>query len=172
LLDEAVRGFFKPAEKEGFEVSMMVFDDVKRRLVVVEGAIDGSEPAPKMWDFSLPFGLGLAGACFKEGERAFLYVRPDEQSPGPELYIPRNDDDIHDVLLALPIDHPQFAKYLTMKGLKGEKPERARQCIGVINIGSRTRTTNLRKTRTDTSVIAAVSDLCQDFANRAMISKL
>jgi hypothetical protein len=149
---------------------MMVYDDAKGVLVVVEGAIDGKQPTPKMWDFSLPFGLGLAGACFKEGEQAFLYVRPQEPSVGPELYIPRSEDDIHEVLLALPIDHPGFANYLASNDLG--HPERSRQCIGIINIGSRARTTNLGKVRTKTSVISVVSDLCQDFCNRAMIPAL
>jgi hypothetical protein len=63
-----------------------------------------------MWDFWLPFGLGLVGTCFKEGERAFLYERRAGPTTTPDFYLPLPDSSSHEVLMAIPADHPDFAQ--------------------------------------------------------------
>jgi hypothetical protein len=150
----------------------MVYDDLERRLQVVEGSIDGDNLPPAVFkDFWLPFGLGLAGACFKESERAFFYVHPTKPGPDPEYYLPLRENYQHEVLLAVPIYHPGFADYLATKTLGSKGPERSRQCIGVFDIGSRSANEKLRELRDHPKTVdELVQPLCQTFCNRVVSS--
>lgn len=60
---------------ERFEVTLLTYDNDERRLKVVDGWSNSREATHEQLDFTLPFGLGLAGACFKRGDRVFLHVR-------------------------------------------------------------------------------------------------
>lgn len=170
-LYEQIRSLLKPKKNEGFEVSLMVYDQAKRRLVVSEGLIDGVDFSHEMLTFWLPFGLGLAGACFKEGERAFLYKRPDGPSAAHEYYLPLPNNDSHQILLAVPIDHPQFGVYMA-KTPSAKLPERARQCIGVVDIGSRSKNSRMWKLLTaKKGVVETLRNVCQEFCDRVVSSR-
>ncbi|WP_433965371.1 hypothetical protein [Tunturiibacter gelidiferens] len=49
---------------ERVEVSFLTYNQRKRRLEVVDAALNGGSPPPNSWNFWLSFGLGLAGAAF------------------------------------------------------------------------------------------------------------
>jgi len=128
--------------QEEFETAFITYDQERHRLVMVEGYVNDNVLPEEAWDFSLPFGMGLAGACFREGGRAFRYQRgldafdPDE----PEPYLPMPPARAKECLLVLPIDHPK----LTDADLNGSKFHRSRQLVGVVAISSTYRASLLR----------------------------
>jgi hypothetical protein len=127
---------------ETFTLSLMTYDKATRRLVMVEGLKNGADINLQSRDFGLPFGIGLAGACFRNSDRVMLFVRPDrpnEQEPGE--YIPFSTSDPYQVLFAVPLDHPNLQE----KPGQDSIPERCRQLIGVITIGSTYRSGELAK---------------------------
>jgi hypothetical protein len=140
---EGIRKRLVINKNEGFEVTLLVYDSTKQRLFVVEGLVDGETLPNELWEFSPPFGLGLAGACFKEGEEAFLYKRPEKISRTPELYIPLPGHS-HEVLLAIPINHPALLRYLSRRR-DSSRLELSRQCVGVLDVGSRSPKTKMHK---------------------------
>jgi hypothetical protein len=113
----------------------MTYDEVSSRLYMVEGQTNGNTQNLD-WQFYLPFGLGLAGACFRDGNLAMRYRKPknlDRRTADYYLPIPGSTD--YSFLLAMPIDHPQFK--LSDDAEEGAvHPERCRQSIGVVTIGS------------------------------------
>jgi len=132
---------------ERFEVSLMTYCTARKKLIVVEKLVSGDE-ADELWNFWLPFGFGLAGACFRQADRAFLYVRRHENEPEPaESFgqLPQHYIDVartikHDVLISLPINHPDYRHF--HKNAVGF--EQARKCVGIVNLGSSSERTKLR----------------------------
>jgi hypothetical protein len=115
---------------------------------MADGRMNGGAMTQSSWDFWLPFGMGLAGACFRMGDRVFGYIRPREEDPEREEYylkIPNLPP--HACLLALPIDHPDFSQPPDL-GDTAPMPERCRQLIAVVTIGS-------------TSLSARMKSLCK-----------
>ena len=158
-----------------FEVTFMTYDTDRRRLLVVDGVRNGRELNAKSRDFWLPFGLGMAGSCFKSGRRIFVMNltkkendREEERGwplnerdtmesdPGFYLKIPHRSP--HKFLLQIPVDYPRFVSS------RFRDYESARQCIGVVSISSLKGTTWLSR-------LTAVDDLrrlqswCQGFCN-------
>jgi hypothetical protein len=144
---------------ERFLVSMMTYDAAERRMVLVDAVVRGGEPEARMWNFRLPFGLGLAGSCFRQAQ-VFIYQRP--QAKGlpltADLYLPIPDGEPHECLLALPVDHPELDTKTIAKMPEGF--ERSQQCMGVINVASDHPMTKLRGI-TDPGEIRTIRELCQ-----------
>jgi hypothetical protein len=149
-----LRRNYASIQGERFEVSAMTYDDSRRRLQYFEGTVNGKPIPAASWNFSLPFGAGLAGACFKDPNRAFLYDRPSEPGNQPELYLPVSDGLQHSVLLTLPLYHPKLANFVNELEISGV--DRSRFCVGVVNIGSDSADSALR------SLLYAESDKEKD----------
>jgi hypothetical protein len=115
--------------------------------------MNGGPPAPEIWDFWLPFGIGLGGACFKQGGRVFYYVRASSGNPEFFLNIPGRSTSA--VLVSVPLDHPSYDLAIRI--------EDSRQCIGVINIASESEHTKLQAVTTDKDTSDELWWLCQDF---------
>ena len=125
-------------------ILFLTYLEREQRLVVVDGVRNGGDLTAKTWDFWLPFGLGLAGSCFKSGNRVFV-LNPQrqalsmpivdsakdspEEDPGFYLHIP--GDSRPRFLLQIPLDHPEFKP----KNCPANY-EASRQRVGVISIAS------------------------------------
>jgi hypothetical protein len=131
-------------DREHFTTTLMTYDLARRRLVIVESRINGQEIEPAGWDFSLPFGFGLSGACFKEGTNAFMYVGgQDTNEDDGKYYLPVQGTVSYQILLALPVDHRDFVE---PKPENGEPVwERSRQLIGIVSVGSNSSASNLHE---------------------------
>jgi hypothetical protein len=167
--EQEIRAKYSTEMGEEFEVAAMTYDDARQRLYFFEGAVNG-QPLSGSGDFSLPFGIGLSGACFKEPDRAFFYDRPDHPGDQPEIYLPIAEGRQHAVLLALPLYHPRLAKLPAkqlqrMLGTSGV--EMSRFCIGVMNIGSDSKASKLRVFTKPKNYpkLLALRTKCQAFAN-------
>ncbi len=147
--------------KNDFEVSLMTYDQKRRRLVTTHGIKNGHGLDSRTWDFWLPFGLGLAGSCFKQGS-AFILKREPAEELGRDLdyYLPIAGRRRPKFLTTIPLNHPIFKRVIEIyrkgerNGCKAPKAqsseiaemykqlylnllrEPSRQCIGVINITS------------------------------------
>jgi hypothetical protein len=156
-------------EEEGFEVTLLVYDSTKRRLFIVEGLVNGEALPSRLWAFSPPFGLGLAGVCLKEGERAFVYKRPEKVTGTPEFYIALPNYS-HEVLLAIPINHPGLLDYLTERKSPSPIPELSRQCVGVLDVGSRSaKTKMLRLLERKGEAVPGFTALCQEWCQSVIL---
>ena len=114
-----------PRPGEWFEVVWMTYNDVEHMLEPADAVVNGGTPGKDLWEFKLPFGLGLAGAAFKAA-RGFLFVRPERSNPEYFLDVPGFSK--AEVLVALPLDHPDFEN--------APGSTRSHQCIGVMDISS------------------------------------
>jgi hypothetical protein len=154
------------APKDDFVVSLMVYDEQKRRLIVADGIENGSDddPSPEMWDFWLPYGLGLAGSCFRSGRGFAFEEEPhaDGKNGGfdTRYYLSIPGRRKPKFLIAIPLHHPnvQFMapprkaanrqslqrelareiKHFTRAYADLSEREPSRQCIGVVNITTKT----------------------------------
>lgn len=143
---------------ERFGLMLRTYDKSQRRMVLVDGVINHQDPQPKEWDFKLPFGLGLAGACFKDGDKPYVYLRPsaEEASSAPAYYLSVPGRDHHGVLLAIPLKPP---------GLPQQMPadyEPSRSCAGVLDIGSNNANASLIKLVQQREALRECVDQCQD----------
>jgi hypothetical protein len=160
-------------DKEGcMLISLMTYNSDRRRLLMAEGAGGGKTAKglePRHWDFWLPFGLGLAGACFREGDLQ-LYVRPRPESEDADYYLAISESNPYEVLIALPLDHPKLSEQIAAT----DPAERCRQLIGVMTLGSTYRATRLLRLRNTKVVTAQVTEpevvklrnRCQGLANK------
>lgn len=130
---------------ENVTISMLTYDEESQRLRFVDGSLNGRRPSEDMWNLWLPFGAGLAGACFKQqADFPFIYFAPEngETRIGPETYLPLPGQVQHNVLLAIPLTHPEY----TASQDSGTF-ETARLRIAVLDIGSDSSRTKLREFR-------------------------
>jgi hypothetical protein len=159
-LDAKIRRLYAtPGVKERFEVACMAYNEATRRLEHVEGSVNGGEPAPGMWSFWLPFGLGLSGSCFKEGDSVFFFKRPKDAAHAEHayyLYLP--DRPPPPVLIAVPLLHPGYEDSGSI--------EPSRQCIGVVNIQSNHEATKLLDLFGSKEKIDELWFLCQEFCEQ------
>jgi hypothetical protein len=155
-----------PDEAERFELMFTTYDDNAHRMIMVDGLLNGGEPTPDMWTFRLPFGVGLAGVTFKQGDRVFFHVNPDEgrEAAGPDFYIelPRRPRDC--VLVSVPLDHPHYRSSLSI--------ERSRQCVGVINLLSTNEKTGLKHVTENKAVRDELWKTCQVFCRAIWTSRV
>ena len=127
------------ADDERFETTLITYDDDSHRLLVVEGRNNGGEILHHPWDFYLPFGLGLARACFRAGTGAFTYsgARDDRDPLKPEPYLPHPGSEPHAFLIAFPIDHPDlYESEAPDQAANGRAVQRCRQLVGVLTIAT------------------------------------
>ena len=125
--------------EERFDMSLMTYDADGRRMLVVEGLMNGRELPPSYWDFWLPPGVGNAGTSFKTGQSC-CYVAP-EVLPEFNYYLAVDEKDPHQVLVSVPLDHPKFE----LPDSDEIASERKRQVVGVMNLGSNCASSTLRR---------------------------
>ena len=162
----------KSGVKEDFDIAFMTYNDFTTpdcpnpRLEFVDGTSAGGEPNPALWTFWLPFGLGLAGACFKQGDRSYIYFRKqvNEEKIAPEYYLSIPGTRQHSFMVAVPVDHPTWDESMAQKGF-----ERSRQCIGVVDIsissGSQSRWFEAIQS-SNNNTINDLRPICQNFGDR------
>ena len=126
--------------EDQLQTSFITYDKEELKLRVVEGRVNNADLDEKSWQFWLPFGLGLAGHCFRSG-KTVRYLRPlDAGDPEqPENYLPVPGATDYECLIAFPIDHPK----LTEQMAKDSGLPRGRQLAGVLTIGSTFRASQL-----------------------------
>jgi Trypsin-like peptidase domain len=149
-------------KEERITITLMTYDSDKRRLVMVEAFKNSADISREEWNFWLPFGLGLAGACFRQGDEALAYVRPDKLTEDAEYYLPISNSE-KEFLLAVPLDHPEFSEQ------SGILPsDRCRQLVGVLTIGSSRRASRLNQFRTAKAKegIATFRAKCQQLSDK------
>ena len=133
-LDEDLRLEFDPRpDREVFDVYFMTYFRQELALKIVDGFKNGKSIDDSDWEFSLPFGLGLAGAAFKAG-KSFAYRRPLDEPEGPDYYIAVKGSNDHTVLISVPLDHPELDN--CGKECELRTGSRCQQLLGVVNIGS------------------------------------
>lgn len=167
-LYDSVGKYRSSSRREHFQLNLMTYDETLRRLLVVEGVTIAGDV--RSWEFWLPFGLGLAGSCFRNGDRAFRYIKELEEHDNhrPENYLPLPGSIKHECLLALPIDHPQ----LTKGDFQLAAAERCRQLVGVVTIGSDHKLSPLlplcRDSLTEVKLLELrdLRDLCQVYCDQ------
>jgi 3',5'-cyclic AMP phosphodiesterase CpdA len=147
---------------EVFDLSLMTYDKSAGRLAVVGGVINGQDATTSYLGFWLPVGVGNAGICYKTGA-AHVYVA-DEAEQRFSYYVPMAASQPHEVLISIPINHPGFKSLYdewTKKSGTGTSaaaipdPEtilldRKRQIVAIMNIGSTSSASTLRKLRHET----------------------
>jgi hypothetical protein len=116
---------------DAFDLELMTYDDDRRRLELIDEIRDG-KPARRLSTLWFPFGLGLAGACFKQGDAPHFYYRTlvDEKKLGPEYYLDTGQTKAHKGMVSIPLVHPGW-----YGPSQGETIEPSQLCIGVMNIG-------------------------------------
>ncbi|MGC2694788.1 MAG: hypothetical protein WA738_03275, partial [Candidatus Angelobacter sp.] len=152
--------------EEHFALSLLTYDEDDRKLKLVDGVRDGDEPTKEMWDFWLPFGSGLSGACFKQQDNdPFIYIarKPGEERSSPESYLPLANGDQHTVLLAVPLGHPDCNNTRSDSSF-----ESARLRIAVVDLGSTSPRTKLVRFLEDDreKLFRELLTQCYDFRNK------
>jgi len=168
LHKDVITKYRSGVDEESFETTLMTYDKSLHRLVMVEGLLNDGEMAKSSWDFWLPFGLGLAGACFRSGG-TFRYRRElDAHNPEkPEHYLPVPGAEPHEFLLTFPVDHPELSEEMTI----GKNVQRYRQLIGVLTVGSTYRASSLFPLCNDDLLeskfleLKGLRDDCQEFCD-------
>jgi hypothetical protein len=150
---------------------LLAYNHRLRRMETVDGICAGGEPVPNAWNFWLPFGLGMGGACFKN-PRAYLYVPPDPASPRkPDyfLYV-EGSERPPAALLTLPLFHPEYEPPVVSDYDASVPLERGRQCIGVVDIVSPESGDRLVEIATSEELFSSIVDLSRDFAEQLFIT--
>jgi len=148
---------------EKFDIALMTYDDRDRKLRFVDGTNDGGEPSPDLNDFWLPFGLGLAGACFKGGNPYFYFRdQVDEKQTVPEYYLTIPGNQPHRGMVAIPIVHPNW-----YGPVGGDTIEPGRMCVGVIDISFEDDPKWLNSLQlTSSGEVTKLRQTCQNFCDR------
>lgn len=122
---------------EMFEVSFMTYDETSQYLFTIESLISDKDHMQKaLGSLKLPFGLGLAGTAFKECDKVHKYQRKlNLEDYRASHYLPLYGSEDHEVLLAIPFEHPAIWDMSPDSGL-WETFDRPRTCLGVLNLGS------------------------------------
>ena len=153
------RGF-----QETFDLGVMVYNAAKRRLQYVDGIRSSGEPLPILDSFWLPFGLGLSGACLKQGDNPFVFDRKlvNEKVSGPEYYIDIPGSKPHCGMIAIPLVHPRYSP------APDETVEPSRMCVGVMDLSFEQEPkwlVSLMQTK-GTRNFTRLREICQNFCNR------
>jgi hypothetical protein len=151
-------------DSERFEITFASYNDDSHRMTVVDGLLNGGELDPGMWSFELPFGVGLAGVTFKQGDRVFYHVSPEEgrEQSGPEFYVELPSQPRISVLVSVPLDH---------SGYRASMPiERGRQCVGVVNFLSTHVASGLKRITEDKAARDELWRTCQNFCRAIQAS--
>ncbi len=148
-------------KNEQIIITLMTYDSANRKLVMVEAFKNSGKISQSEWDFWLPFGLGLAGACFRQGDVALMYVHPDKITEDAGYYLPILGSE-QEFLVTVPLDHPEYAQTSEVSS-----PDRCRQLVGVLTIGSSRRASKLNEflTTEPRKAVAALRSRCQQLAD-------
>ena len=139
---EDLRKIYSVRGQDNFEVTLMTYNDSACKLEVVDGLRNGAALRQSDWDFALPFGAGLAGACFREGNLAIRWSYKEQQrdkDKSVNYYLPIEGRDEHQAMLIVPIDHPALplaSDLPTRQENSGGFSQRAQQLIALVIIGS------------------------------------
>jgi hypothetical protein len=118
-------------------MGLMIYDSRSRRLVTIaarrfkddKGEYREEQGYRKELDFWLEFGLGVAGACFKQANRIFVLNRQSwSKSDDIGFFVRLPDRIMPTFMLEIPMDHPAFHRGMSFP--------RSQQCIGVLDISS------------------------------------
>jgi hypothetical protein len=152
-------------------LQLMAYNHRLRRLEMVEGVYGDGEPPPNSWNFWLPFGLGMGGACFKN-PRAYLYVPPPlaaRREPDYFLHVPGGEGEPA-ALLTLPLFHPEYEPPVVPDYDESVPLERGRECIGVVDIVSPLSAERLVEIATSEEQFGSLVDLCRDLAEQLFVT--
>ena len=161
---EDLRREYSTESSEAFEVTLMTYDADIRKLIVVDGFRNGNDLNDSDWNFALPFGTGLAGACFREGNQAICWLRREQESRF-NYYLPITEKEQHQALLLIPIDHPSLPLVVNLpvaQERSGAFSERAQQVIAILVVASDAEDTKLLRLST------SQEDLSGEAVKRAM----
>jgi hypothetical protein len=152
--------WFPSDRKKHIDVTLMTYNDQTRCLFGVEAIDVGKRRRPGPPQFLIPYGLGIAGACFKESSALRLFIRPEKHDSSPGLYWPSSNHN-YEVLLAAPV------MVLGIEDLKlpslAHSWELSRYCVAVINIGSNDRNIKLPQL-IDSRAQLRIKKMCDEFA--------
>jgi hypothetical protein len=158
-----------PAGEERFEVTLMTYDERIRQVVVADGLLNGVDMEPKDWEFAVPFGVGLAGACFREGSQAMLWVRKERALQRHfDSYLEFSEKDRHEVLLVVPIDHPGLAEVERWHDWEAGMSLRSQQLLGVVTIASDSSDSRLLSLSTNSALDQEAEDSAPELIKDAM----
>jgi hypothetical protein len=142
--DREMRDEYRPNNGEHFSVALMTYDNATHHLVTVDGFTDGKRFSQEERKFWLPFGLGLGGACFRNGLDVMGYIKPSHPSDGDaDYYLAVTETLPNEVLIALAVDHPKYHGFATPVA----ESERCRQIIAIVTLSSTKVTNELSKLR-------------------------
>jgi hypothetical protein len=156
---------------ERIDVTLMTYDSNRRRMVIIDGLVNGEELPQPYWDLYLPPGLGNGGACLKSGKGIF-YLRDDRNEFSHYVRVLNGYE--HAVLISLPLDHPELEE---QKGVNlDEEPpkasrddfdlERRSQLVGVMNVGSTSPASLLARLEFNSAQFSKIHELCQFHLNQ------
>lgn len=154
------------AKDPSFTTTLMTWDRQQRRMVTVEVCRNKENAAPSDFEFWLPFGLGLAGTCFRTAPDAVRYEHDLDHgdTERPEIYLPLPGAQHHAYLLSLAIDHPQWTEEMKSK----PDAQRCRQLVGVLSLGSTSPASKLRRycgSKLEPEDMRRLRDACQEKMN-------
>jgi HAD superfamily phosphoserine phosphatase-like hydrolase len=154
------------AKDPSFTTALMIWNRQERRMVTVSVCRNKDKVTHKDLEFWLPFGLGIAGACFRTGPDFVRYARDlDHGDPErPENYLPLPKSQHHAYLLSIAIDHPEWTDELRDR----PNAQRCRQLVGVLSLGSTLSASQLGRycgATPDTEEMRALRDACQTKMN-------
>ena len=120
---------------ERLGITLMTYSERARELVMVDAVENGKARRPS--EFTLPYGLGIAGACLKEGNMR-LYIKNPIADGSPTVYLPRLDKGrnqaiLYKMLLSWPVLIPGFENLEPALKVPVARPH---YCVGVVSIGS------------------------------------
>jgi hypothetical protein len=118
--------------KEELALSFMVYDEVEKKLRLVEMIATGTRKLDL--NFDLPLGDGLGGAAFKQRRTLIYAYQTIRLTPGGDAYLaPRQGGGgfPYEVLLSSPVFHPRERDI--SRDRKGAFPD---DTVGVISFGS------------------------------------
>ena len=154
------------AKDPSFTTALMTWDRQQKRLITVEVGRNKEEVTSSEYEFWLPFGLGLAGTCFRTAPDAVRYEHDlDHGDPErPENYLPVPGAQHHAYLLSFPIDHPQWTDEMKNK----PDAQRCRQLVGVLSLGSTSTASHLGRycgSKLEPEEMRRLRDACQEKMN-------
>ena len=153
------------SQKEDFEVAFMAYNRSERRLKFIDGTSPdrNREPRRELWEFWFPFGLGLAGACFKKANEALMYFRDraDKTKLGPEYYLDIDGTMKHGSMIAIPVNHPRWP--YPEEPIEGY--DQSKQLIGVIDISMERGCKWLENVEKSVDGVTKLRAICQRFSN-------
>jgi hypothetical protein len=114
ILEEEARNRFNLDDRiqDPLDISIMIYDDQMRLLKTCAGNFSESDPR---WNWNFKYGNGVAGRAYKTNQPTLFVKAYAVQTRTPYYYYPPNEQPItgpseieEEVVLALPLNHPQY----------------------------------------------------------------